>query len=88
MTAGVSVSKDKISDTFISYRRTMRPLKLWRARMKYQKRMSIAEKISKHTHCSIKKVIKDMPYIKHALVKDGVAEELDFSDEEILWLKS
>src|SRR3989344_2075366 len=86
MTAGIAVAKDKISDTFISYRRTMRPLKLWRAKIKYQKRKDIAEKISKHTHCSVKKVIKDMPYLKHVLLKEDVAKELEFSDEEVNWL--
>ncbi len=87
MTAGVSVSKDDVDNTFTNYKRTSRILKLWRAKIKYQKRRDIAEKISKHTHCSVKKVIKDMPYIKHALVKEGVAEELDLTPDEMNWLR-
>ncbi len=86
MTVGIAVSKTSENDDFINYKRPTRILKLWRAKMKYQKRKAIAEKLAKHTHSSAKKLIKELDYFKHVLVKGGIAEELELSKDEVLWL--
>ncbi len=89
MTAGVSLSKEHEKKGFVSYKRTSRILKLWKAKMKYQKRKVIAEKIAVKTHSSKERVIKDfLPYIKHVLIKDDVARDLDLDYEEVEWLKN
>jgi len=87
ITAGVSFAKTGINDSFISYKRTSRILKLWKAKMTNTRKKSIAEKISKLVHTSSRKVIKDMPYYVRILNKKNI-DELKLSEEEIEWLNN
>lgn len=90
ISAGVSVSKDEKYKGFTKYSPTTRILALWRAKMKYGKRRSIAEKIAQATHTSSRRVISDsLPYLHEAFRKKGVqelADELDLDKDEIAWL--
>lgn len=92
MTAGVSFAKSRDSKNYIPYKRTERILKYWIAKNKYSKRKTISEKISKATHSSTKKVLKDtLPYFK-ALFKRNksleIAASLGLNEEEIEYLTS
>jgi replication factor C large subunit len=93
MTAGIATSKDLKYKEFIQYKPTTRIFKLWRAKMKYQKRKAIAQKIAEHTHTSAKRVISStLPYFqvifkKDKKVSDQLAEELGLDKEEVAWLR-
>ncbi len=87
MSAGIAVSKQAKSNAFVSYKRTERILKLWRANMKYNKRKEIAKKLSKELHISSKKLVKDvMPYMQ-IMYKKGIDLGFELEQEEIDWLK-
>lgn len=89
MTAGISSSKTKPSEKFISYSRPSRILKLWMAKMRYAKKKAIAEKIASKTHNSIKQTIKEIPYFKN-IIKDNedLIDELELNEEEVDWLQT
>src|SRR3989344_1869712 len=54
LSAGISLSKSNINNSSISYKRSMRPLRIWQLNMKNFKKKSIAGKIASLTHTSIK----------------------------------
>ena len=93
MTGGVSVSKEEKYKQPVAYKRSMRPLKIWQAKMRHMKRNSIAEKIASHTHSSTQEVIKDtLPFMlsimkKPGQMRDSLIEQLELDDDEIDWLK-
>ena len=71
----------------------MRILKLWQAKMKYQKRKAIAEKIALKTHTSTKKALEVMPYMQYIFAKNSkmanqIKEFLELDNDESRWLKS
>ncbi len=59
ITAGIAVSKENISDRFVSYKRNRRILKYWIAKQKNLKKKEIASKLAKRLHTSNKKILKD-----------------------------
>jgi len=89
-TAGIAIAKTEKSQNFIQYKPTTRILKLWKAKMKYLKRKSIAEKFAKKTHTSVKQAIKHIPYLKAMFrnreMADQLTQELDLNSEEATWL--
>ncbi len=93
MTAGIAVSKDEKYPGFTSYKPTTRILKLWRAKMKYQKRKVIAEKIAEKTHTSSRRALQDtLPYISFIFKNnkkqaEQLTETFQFNKEEADWLK-
>lgn len=93
LTAGISLAKDEKYPGFTKYMPTKRILKLWQAKMKFEKRKAIAIKVAAHTHTSTKNIIKDtIPYLKEIFKKGGassknIAKELKLSNDEIDWLK-
>ena len=93
LTAGISLSKDEKYPGYTKYEPTKRILKQWQAKMKYEKRKIISEKIAKKTHTSIKYTIKHViPYIKIIFKKNPIqskkmTDEFDLSSDEIKWLK-
>jgi replication factor C large subunit len=93
VTAGVAVSKTSKNPEFIQYRQSMRPLRIWQANMTYQKRRSIAEKIAKKTHSSLKRTIAEtMHYIQYIIkhnkeMAKAIIEQYDLDKDEIAWLK-
>lgn len=92
LSAGISVSKDEKYRTFTKYGRTQRILKLWQAKQKNLKKMAIAEKIAKRTHCSVRDAAQGtMPYFK-TMFKDKkmekeLTDEFNLSKEEVMWLR-
>ena len=92
LSVGIALSKERKYETFVRYTQTQRLLKLWRAKMKYQKRASIAEKIAEKTHCSTRVALQSaVPYLRLAFRKDAkrmkpVAQELDLNKEEVGWM--
>lgn len=91
-TAGVCASKSSKNKRFVPYKPTSRILKLWRAKMKYQRRKAIAEKIASTTHCSVKTALQDsVPYIKSIFENNPgqaeiLAQNFNFDEEEVSWL--
>lgn len=91
MTVGVALAKQKASESFVSYKRTQKILKIWLANQKYQKRKQIIRKISEKTHTSTKKAFNSFYYIKEILKKKkntDMIKELDLNEEEVDYLLS
>lgn len=90
VTAGIALAKAEKNRTFNRYKPTSRILKLWRAKMKYQKRNSIAEKIALNSHCSKKVALQNLPFIKQMFdnkdFAEGLSQEFDLNSEELAWL--
>ncbi|MBD3319412.1 replication factor C large subunit [Candidatus Woesearchaeota archaeon] len=86
LTAGIAVAKDEKNTKRIDYKETRRFLKIWQAKMKYNKRQTIAEKIAEQLHCSTHKALTHIvPYLQHQ-VRHGMIPSLDLDAEEIAWL--
>ncbi len=89
LTAGVSLAKNKEYLSFNSYKRSGRLLKLFWAKQKNMKKHAIAAKIAEKTHCSKKRVLKDvLPYLQIVYKKGFEIEDLDLGKEEIEWLRT
>ena len=93
LTAGVARAKEEKYKGFTQYKPTSRILKIWQANMKFQKRKAIAQKIAEKTHCSSYEVLNStLPYLqllfkKNASYAKDMAEEFEFNNEEVAWLK-
>ena len=90
LTAGISSAKDERNPEFIKYKQTMRLLRIWQANMKNAKRKEIASKLAGVTHTSTKMAIEQIPYlqiISKSLPGKALAEELELTEEEAVWLK-
>lgn len=91
LTAGVAVSKDEKYPDFVAYKPTTRILKLWRAKMKNEKKKALAEKMSKKLHSSKKQIIKDtLPYLKKIMknteTNKKIIKEFDLNKDEVGFL--
>ena len=87
MSVGVGLSKAEKRNGFVEYKRPSRILKMWIAKQRNMKRKSIAEKIAKKTHSSVKNAYKEFPILVNFLNEDGVANELELDDDEIEFLR-
>ena len=85
MTLGVNSLKNE--NKVVNYKRSMRPLKIWQANIRNAKKKSIAEKIADKTHTSVKQSLKNFEYYKR-FIDNGISEELELNDEEVIWLKN
>lgn len=92
LSAGIATAKDEKYKKAIELRQSQRPLKIYIANMKYQKRKSIAQKISEKSHGSSRVIMQNLPYIQ-ALIRhnktigNAIIEEFDLQKEEVSWLK-
>ncbi len=90
LSAGIACAKHEKYPGFTAYKPTGRILKLWRAKMKYQKRKGIAQKIAQKTHTSSSRALHDtLPFVKN-MAKNGnkeIAEWLELDREEHDWLR-
>lgn len=90
LTAGIASAKTEKNPAFVQYKPTTRILKLWRAKMRFGKRNSIAEKLAKATHTSKQRALQQLPYLKQMFTESSLAaqltEELDLNTEEVSWL--
>lgn len=90
LTAGISSAKEEKNAEFIPYRRTMRFLRLWQAKMKNAKKKEIAAKLAAKTHTSTSVAEQQTPYLQAIFQKNAgnaIARELELTDEEADWLK-
>jgi len=91
LAAGVSVSKKQRNPRYISYKRPSRLLKIWLANQKNAKKKAIAAKLAKVTHCSKKRAMKEMHFLKIIFENNkesSIPQELMLNGEEISFLKS
>ncbi|MFW6220247.1 MAG: replication factor C large subunit [Nanoarchaeota archaeon] len=92
ISAGISVSKLEKNKNCIAYKESKRPLEIYIANMKYQKRKLISKKIAEKTHTSLKRAINSsFVYLQYMIKKDkknskNICEFLDLLDDEIAWL--
>jgi len=90
LTAGISSAKNERNPEFVKYRQTMRILRMWQAKMKNAKKKEIAEKLALRTHTSKKVAREQIPYLQTIFRNsggEGIAEELDLSEDEVEWLR-
>lgn len=88
MTAGVALSKENKYVSFSGYKRSGKLLKLFWAKQKNLKKISICEKISEKNHVSVKRVVKDVyPFIKLIYKSGREIEELELDEEEVEYLR-
>ena len=88
LSAGISLSKSNINNSYISYKRSMRPLRIWQLNMKNFKKKAIASKIASVTHTSIKAVIRNFNYYKNIIKNEEIITQLKLDQEEIDYIKS
>ena len=85
MSVGVAIAKKESKKGFVKYEQSTRILKMWMAKMKYGKKISICEKIADNCHLSSKKSIKEVfPYAYLFLKQEK--DYLDLNEEEFDWL--
>lgn len=94
LSAGVALSKDQKYSAFVRYSPPQRLLKIWRSNMRFLKRVSIAEKIARKTHCSKKIALQEtipplqVIFRKNKQAGEKIGKYLDLNDEESAWLSS
>lgn len=85
MTMGVALAKEKINTRFVDYKRSTRILKMWIAKQRNSKKVSISRKLSKKLHLSVKKISNDVfPFLKIFVRKGIKLEGLDEEDVNYL----
>ena len=88
MSAGIASAKDERYKQAVTYKRSERILKMWIAKQRWAKKKSIAEKLAKKTHCSVKVAMQNIPYLGKVLRSPDVVKELELEIDEIEWLKN
>jgi len=88
MTVGVALAKDEKYMSYNSYKRSGKLLKLFWAKQKNLKKISICEKLSEKNHVSVKRAVKDIyPYIKLIYKSGRRIDELELDEEEVEYLR-
>ncbi len=88
LTAGISSAKDERNTRFVSYKQTMRLLRIWQIKQKNAKRKEIAIKLSNKSHLSTKAAFKSVPYLPYIIKNNPeVITELNLSEEEVDYLQ-
>lgn len=90
LSGGVGSAKDQPYKQFVSYERSRRLLTMWILNNKYAKRKSIAQKLAEKNHCSTRRAIDSLAYLKPIFRKEKGAEITDWlklDTEEVAWLK-
>ncbi|MEM4152737.1 MAG: replication factor C large subunit [Candidatus Pacearchaeota archaeon] len=92
LTYGISSIKKESNNKFTSYKPPSRILKIWLAKQKQLKKISISEKLAKVTHSSNKVAKQELDYLKISLNTEekimSFSKELKLDLEEIEWLKN
>jgi len=86
LTSGISISKSKICNNFMPFKRPLRLLRIWQNNMKNSKKKSIAVKLSKFTHTSTKEVINNFRLYINFLKNNEIIKELELDEEEIKYI--
>jgi replication factor C large subunit len=88
ITAGIAFAKDSDKNKFVKYKRATRLLKMWIENQ--TKKKVIAKKLAGKIHCSMKKALKEMPYLeriyKDADIREKINNELGLEKEETFYL--
>ena len=87
---GISASKnpDKIyGNSFTSYKKPTRILKMWMNNQRIAKKKSIAQKYAEYVHIGKKRALKEFSLLRQILLNFKVQKELKLNEEEILYLK-
>ncbi len=91
LTAGVSSAKEEKNTEFVTYKQTMRLLRIWQSNMKNAKKKEIVIKLAEATHTSKKVAEQHLPYFKELFRNGGgneIAEELELTSDEVGWMRS
>ncbi|MFC1774905.1 hypothetical protein ACFLZN_01210, partial [Nanoarchaeota archaeon] len=78
-------SKVEKNPKMITYKETTRILKMWRAKMKFQRKNAISDSLAESSHCSVRKAKQDIfPYVK-VMAKNGLHLDM-LEKEDVDWL--
>jgi replication factor C large subunit len=88
LTSGISISKKEKNLGFINYTKPSRILKMFIAKMRNAKKLSISKQIAAATHLSTKQVSQNFHIYRKFLQNPEVSEELELSEDEIKFLKT
>lgn len=86
---GISSAKNlkkSPSQSFTSYKKPSRILKMWINNRRIEKKKSIAKKYASYVHIGEKRALREFPTIKQFLLKPEVQKELKLTEEEITYL--
>ncbi len=90
LTYGISSVKTTVKKGIVSYKPPTRILKMWIYNNTLAKKKSIASKLAKIEHCSIKEALEYTNYLKvmfKSEINEKLIRELNLSQEELEWLK-
>lgn len=91
-TSGIALAKERKYENLTKYKRSSRILNLWIAKLRYNNRNSIAEKLAAKLHKSKKSITKNyIPYLKIIFKENkemgkNISKEYELEDDEINWL--
>ncbi len=92
LTAGVAVSKGQKNSKAVEYRRSLRILNMWQAKIRNAKRAAVSDKVATGIHCSSKYSFAEVvPYLRIIFQRGGgqdIAREFAFDEEELGWLRA
>jgi len=88
LSSGISISKHETNKKLADYKRPLRLLRIWQTNMKNAKKKSIAEKIAKEVHISVKEIIKNFSSYKFIIKNDEIIKSLQLDEEETGYLKN
>jgi hypothetical protein len=84
--AGVASVKKYDRNSWTSYKKPSRILKIWLQNQRALKKKTICEKYARHAHISVKTAMKDFMLLKIILKNEKIRKDLDLSSEEIIYL--
>jgi len=89
---GISASKDPNriqKNSFTSYKKPTRILKIWLNNQRTEKKKSIAQKYSKYVHVGEKRAMKEFSLVKTILrANQKIQEELKLTQDEVAYLNA
>ena len=89
---GIASSKKPnriLDNSFTSYKRPSRILKIWLNNQRIEKKKSISKKYAKYVHVGEKRALKEFPIIKQIVQSNSaIAKEIKLTDDEIEYLKN
>jgi replication factor C large subunit len=84
LTYGISAAKKEIKQSFSSYKKPERILKIWINNLRVAKKKSIATKYASKVHIGQKRAMHEFPMIKNIIKSNPeIQKELKLSEEEI-----
>jgi replication factor C large subunit len=88
---GISAAKNplrELKNSFTSYKKPTRILKIWMNNQRTQKKKTIAEKYSKYVHVGLKRAMNEFSIIKQVINSNpAIKKELKLTEEEIEYIE-